>query len=198
MISRTVVILALCAIAVESFPSNPMKDAAPEAPNTKEQGSVKISLEKLRFIPPELLCTLCHRVVEKMRHDLLSDPIRFQRNMLASCAGYPDPDDQMKCHEAFNNRKKISQLLQPNAATVMCREKLLCKPGELPMPPPPPMAFPMAGPRPLPSNMRQIPPVVQQQQQPQQQQQRPWKHVPRPVAPAPADQADDGDDEAEP
>lgn len=74
--------------------------------------------------------------------------------MLKSCDNYPELEDQVKCQSAFRNRQKIEQLLQPNAATKMCRTKKLCQEGELPLPP---QAFPMMGSRPLPRQMRPIP-----------------------------------------
>ena len=127
-----------------------------EDAKTGEDDGIKINLEKLRFIPAELLCTLCHRVVIKLQHDLQENPVDFQVNMLKSCDHYPDLDDQVKCKAAFTNRQKIEQLLDPEAATKMCRAKLLCKKDEIPMPE---EMFPMSGPRPLPPKMEPIPEI---------------------------------------
>uniref|UniRef100_A0AC34Q972 Saposin B-type domain-containing protein n=1 Tax=Panagrolaimus sp. JU765 TaxID=591449 RepID=A0AC34Q972_9BILA len=130
--------------------------AVPDLKNPEDEEGIKISLEKLKFIPAELLCTLCHNVVNRLQHDLLEDPVKFQVNMLKSCDNYPELEDQVKCHSAFRNRQKIEQLLQPDAATKMCRAKKLCQEGELPLPP---QAFPMMGSRPMPRDMRPIPNV---------------------------------------
>uniref|UniRef100_A0AC34FDN9 Saposin B-type domain-containing protein n=1 Tax=Panagrolaimus sp. ES5 TaxID=591445 RepID=A0AC34FDN9_9BILA len=150
MIQRNIfVILALSTVVCFAAPL--ISD-----PKTGEDDGIKISLEKLRFIPAELLCTLCHRVVLKLQHDLQENPIDFQVNMLKSCDNYPDLEDQVKCKAAFTNRQKIEQLLDPEAATKMCRAKLLCKKDELPME----TGFgTLAGPRPLPPNMKPIPEV---------------------------------------
>uniref|UniRef100_A0A914YBT4 Saposin B-type domain-containing protein n=1 Tax=Panagrolaimus superbus TaxID=310955 RepID=A0A914YBT4_9BILA len=153
MIQRNIFVLFALSFSIVCF-------AAPLITNddakTGEDDGIKISLEKLKFIPAELLCTLCHRVVIKLQHDLQENPMDFQINMLKSCDHYPDLEDQVKCKEAFTNRQKIEQLLQPEAATKMCRTKLLCKKDELPMET---GVGTLAGPRPLPPNMHPIPEV---------------------------------------
>ncbi|KAE9553442.1 hypothetical protein FO519_003355 [Halicephalobus sp. NKZ332] len=140
-------IFVLVFVAVSVF-GNDIKDDNDEG--------IKISLEKLKFIPPELLCTLCHNVVNKLRLGLLEDPVLFQTNMLKSCDNYPELEDQVKCRSAFQNKKKIEQLLEPEAPTKMCRTKKLCREDEEPMSP---EAFPMFGPRPLPKGMNPIPKI---------------------------------------
>jgi hypothetical protein len=153
MIQR--IIFAICLSATVCF-------AAPITSDAKfgQDDGIKINLEKLKFIPQEILCTLCHRVVTKLQHDLQENPMEFQTNMLKSCDNYPDLDDQIKCKAAFTNRQKIEQLLDSDAPTKMCRAKMLCKKDEVPMPL---EVFPMTGPRPLPEGMQPIPKIEDQQ-----------------------------------
>ena len=71
MIQRICLILAILASVVIAAPI--IKDT-----KTGEDDGIKINLDKLKFIPKELLCTLCHRVVEKLQKDLHESPVDFQ------------------------------------------------------------------------------------------------------------------------
>uniref|UniRef100_A0A914YBT9 Saposin B-type domain-containing protein n=1 Tax=Panagrolaimus superbus TaxID=310955 RepID=A0A914YBT9_9BILA len=74
MIQRNIFVLFALSFSIVCF-------AAPVITNdakTGEDDGIKISLEKLKFIPAELLCTLCHRVVIKLQHDLQENPMDFQ------------------------------------------------------------------------------------------------------------------------
>uniref|UniRef100_A0A7E4ZR11 Saposin B-type domain-containing protein n=1 Tax=Panagrellus redivivus TaxID=6233 RepID=A0A7E4ZR11_PANRE len=155
MLPHKVVLSLACLVAFGfAAPLISEKDAKTGMDDDTE---VKISLEKLKFIPKELLCSLCYRVVGKLQHDLREDPVQFQINMLKSCDNYPDLEDQVKCRAAFTNRQKIEQLMDPEAAPKMCLQKQMCKPGEKPLPL---ENFPVAGPAPLPNGVQSIPPVA--------------------------------------
>lgn len=69
MLFRMIFIFAILCMA---FAISDLKN-----PEEDEEG-FKISLEKLKFIPAELLCTICHNVVNRLQHDLLEDPVKFQ------------------------------------------------------------------------------------------------------------------------